>query len=131
MQSALTSIPDVTLIYFGITLSATIIYTIYVALQNLTASLLHILGWASTYALIWPAITCIIAILGMWYTFLPSSSSAFIIAAIISLIPAGGITSLALADVGSSPLARKADQTPPPPPQATVPPPPKPNPRWR
>lgn len=123
MSHVIATLPDVTLIYLAVSLIATLTYTGVLYLRGLTASLLHVLTWGSTYALVWPGTTAILSVLGIWYRFLPGSSTAFSISAIISLLPAAGVTSLALRDAGSSPLARKADRPASPPPPATVPPP--------
>lgn len=122
MPPSLISPVDATCIYLGLVLLATTTYTIILRLKGLTASLLHTFGWGSTYAILWPASSCILTVLGLWWGFLPHPL-AFPISAIITILPATAVTSATLKDIGSSPLARKADRPPPPPTRSTVPPP--------
>ena len=122
---------DTTIIYLGSSLLATLLYTLFLHVRNMSATLSHITIFGFTYTIVWPGLTAILSILGIWYRLLPSSSSAFAIAAGLTAIPAAALTSLTASDLSSPPLARKADRPAIPPPPSEPPPPPRTGPKWR
>jgi len=66
MSHVIAALPDITLIYLTVSFIATLTYTGVLYLRGLTASLLHVLTWGATYALVWPGTTTILSVLGIY-----------------------------------------------------------------
>ena len=101
------------MLYLAILATSTCLYAAYLPSTNRGATAGHLTLVASLHAFLWPSATAILSTLGIWYGLLPPSTAAYPIASILTFLPSFKLAVIVAEDLGSSPLARKADRKPP------------------